>query len=45
MATGLDHLKIYKMAEEAELQVYQLTGRYPKDERFLSVDQLRRSSA
>jgi len=45
MATGLDNLKIYKMAEEAELEVYKLTNRYPKDERFRSIDQLRRSSS
>ena len=45
MATGLENLKIYQMAEEAEIEVYKLTARYPKDERFRSVDQLRRSSS
>jgi len=45
MATGLENLKIYQMAEEAELDVYKLTKRYPTDEKYRSVDQLRRSSS
>jgi len=45
MATGLENLKIYQMAEEAELNVYKLTTKYPADEKYRSVDQLRRSSA
>ena len=45
MATGLENLKIYKMAEELELEVYALTKLFPKDEIFRSIDQLRRSSS
>ncbi len=45
MATGLDNLKIYKMAEELELEVHHLTKLFPQDERYRSVDQLRRSSS
>ncbi len=45
MATGLDNLKIYKMAEELELEVFQLTKTFPQDEKYRSVDQLRRSSS
>ncbi|MBI4086193.1 MAG: four helix bundle protein [Candidatus Liptonbacteria bacterium] len=45
MATGLDNLKIYKMAEELELKVFNLTKLFPRDEKFRSVDQLRRSSS
>lgn len=45
MATGLENLKIYQMAEELELNVHELTKRYPRDEKYRSIDQLRRSSA
>lgn len=45
MATGLDNLKIYKMAEELELKVFQLTKTFPQDEKYRSTDQLRRSSS
>ncbi|MBN1779079.1 MAG: four helix bundle protein [Candidatus Buchananbacteria bacterium] len=45
MATGLENLKIYQMAERFELEVYQITKQFPKDERFRSIDQLLRSSA
>lgn len=45
MATGLENLKIYQLAAELELQVHELTNTFPKDERFRSIDQLRRSSA
>lgn len=45
MATGLENLKIYRMAEELELEVHELTKQYPQDEKYRSVDQLRRSSA
>lgn len=45
MPLGLDTLKIYKMAEELELAVYELTKTFPPDERFRSVDQLSRSSS
>ena len=45
MATGLDNLKIYKMAEELEIEVFELTKSFPNDEKYRSVDQLRRSSS
>ena len=45
MATGLDNLWIYKLAEDLEIKVHEVTKKFPKDEIFRSVDQLRRSSA
>jgi four helix bundle protein len=45
MATGLENLKIYKMAHELELQVFELTKNFPASENFRSTDQLRRSSS
>lgn len=45
MATGLENLKIYKMAEELEIEVNELTKKFPKDKRYRSIDQLKRSSA
>jgi four helix bundle protein len=45
MATGLENLKVYKMAEELEILVHKITKEFPKDEKYRSVDQLRRSSA
>ncbi len=45
MATGLDNLWVYKLAEELELEVHELTKRFPRDELYRSVDQMRRSSS
>lgn len=45
MATGLENLKIYKMAADAEVKIYEITKLFPLDEKFRSVDQLRRSSS
>ena len=45
MATGLENLWIYKLAEDLEIKVHELTKKFPKDEIFRSVDQIRRSSA
>lgn len=45
MATGIENLKIYQMAEELEMAVHQLTKQFPPDERFRSVDQVLRSSS
>jgi four helix bundle protein len=45
MATGLENLKIYKMAEDLEVKVHEITKKFPKDERYRSIDQLRRSSS
>ena len=44
MATGLENLKIYTMAEELELKLHEITKDFPKDEKYRSVDQIRRSS-
>jgi four helix bundle protein len=45
MATGLDNLWIYKLAEDLEVEVHVVTKTFIKDELFRSVDQLRRSSS
>lgn len=45
MPTGLEHLKIYQMAKKLEMQIHQLTANFPREERYRSADQLRRSSA
>lgn len=45
MATGLENLWIYRLAEDLEIEVHEATKRFPKDEIFRSVDQLRRSSS
>ena len=45
MATGLENLWIYKLAEDLEVEVHEVTKAFPKDETFRSVDQLRRSSS
>ncbi len=45
MATGLDNLWIYKLAEDLEIKVHEITKKFPKDEIFRTVDQIRRSSA
>lgn len=45
MATGLENLKIYKMAEDLEIELHKITDTFPNDEKFRSIDQTRRSSA
>lgn len=45
MATGLENLNIYKLAAELEVEVFHLTKKFPRDEMYRSIDQLRRSSA
>jgi len=42
---GLENLKIYKLAERLEVFIYKVTEKFPKDEKYRSVDQLRRSSS
>jgi len=42
---GLEELKIYKMACSLEKDVFKLTEKFPIDERFRQVDQMKRSSA
>ncbi|MDI6766756.1 MAG: four helix bundle protein [Bacteroidota bacterium] len=45
MATGLENLWIYRLAEDLEVKVYEVTKTFPKDELYRSIDQLRRSSS
>ena len=45
MSTGLENLKIYQMAEALEVEVYKVTKDFPKEEKYGSTNQLRRSSA
>lgn len=45
MATGLENLWIYKLAEDLEIEVHNVTKKFPRDEIYRSIDQLRRSSA
>lgn len=45
MATGLENLWIYKLAEDLEVKVHEITKSFPRDELYRSVDQLRRSSS
>ncbi len=42
---ALDDLKIYQLAEDLEVQVHELTKKFPIDEKYRSVDQVRRSSS
>ena len=44
MVTGLEDLRIYQLAEDLEIRVHELTKLFPMDEKFRSVDQVRRSS-
>ena len=44
MSTGLENLWIYKLAEDLEIEVREITKLFPRDEIYRSVDQLRRSS-
>jgi len=45
MATGLENLRVYCLAEDLEIKVHQLTKKFPRDELYRVIDQLRRSSA
>lgn len=45
MATGLENLWIYTLAEDLEVEVFEVTKTFPRDETFRSIDQLRRSSS
>ncbi|MBW8051325.1 MAG: four helix bundle protein [Cytophagales bacterium] len=45
MATGLENLWIYKLSEDLEVKVHEVTKSFPRNELYRSVDQLRRSSA
>ena len=43
MATGLENLKIYNLSVRLEIFIYKVTEKFPKEEKFNSVSQLRRS--
>jgi four helix bundle protein len=45
MASGLENLKIYKLAQMLEKFIYLVTEYFPVDEKFRKIDQMRRSSA
>lgn len=44
MASGLENLKIYALAERIEIFLHKLTMKFPKDEKYRMVDQIRRAS-
>jgi len=44
MVTGIENLKIYKMAERIEIFLHKFTDKYPPDEKYRMVDQIRRAS-
>lgn len=45
MATGLDNLWIYKLAEDLEIKVHEVLKKFPVEEKHRSIDQIKRSSA
>ena len=45
MATGLDNLWIYKLAEDLEIRVHEVLKKFPVEEKYRSIEQLKRSSA
>ena len=45
MPTGLINLRIYQLAKDVELSIHELTKQFPFDERYRSIDQLKRSSS
>jgi four helix bundle protein len=42
---GVRNLRAYQLAEEGGMAVFELTKRFPPDEKYRDVDQLRRSSS
>ena len=44
MKNTIENLRIYKLAERIEIFLYKLTNKYPKDEKYRMVDQIRRAS-
>jgi len=45
MATGLENLKIYKLAVRLEIFVHKVVKAFPVEEKYRSVDNLTRSSS
>lgn len=44
MANGIENLKIYKLAERIEIFLHKLTKKFPEDEKYRMIDQIRRAS-
>ena len=45
MATGLENLKIYKLAVRLEVFIHRVAKTFFEDEKYRSVDNLKRSSS
>jgi four helix bundle protein len=45
MATGLENLWIYNLAEDLEIKIHAVTKSFPRDEIYRSVELLRHSSS
>lgn len=45
MATGLENLKIYKLAVRLEIFIHRVAKTFPAEEKYRSVDNLKRSSS
>lgn len=45
MASGLENLKIYVLAERIEIFLHKLTKKFPMDEKYRMIDQIRRASS
>lgn len=44
MANGIENFKIYNLAERIEIFLHKLTNKFPVDEKYRMVDQIRRAS-
>lgn len=44
MGNGIENFKTYKMAERLEIFLHKLTKKFPVDEKYRMVDQIRRAS-
>jgi len=44
MGNGIENFKIYKLAERIEIFLHKLTKKFPEDEKYRMVDQIRRAS-
>ena len=42
---GLDDLKIYQLSADLEMEVHEITKQFPVEEKYRSVDQVRRSAS
>lgn len=44
MTSGFKRLKVYQVAYSLAMEIFVLSGGFPKEERFALIDQIRRSS-